>query len=107
MIDSVFIGYLGPFAPDAALGPAVYDFDGNLLLGEARHAGSGARYLLLFRKHDYITTVSPVHSVYLGAWSQAHRPRTIRYLQIQRRTRVRELPVYQTQDALLICGGFL
>ncbi|MFN3807991.1 hypothetical protein [Asticcacaulis sp.] len=88
------IGYLGPLAPDAALGPAVYDFDGNLLLGEARHAGGGGRYLPLFRKHDDITTVSPVHSVYLRAWSQAHRPRTICYLPIQRRTRVRELAVY-------------
>ncbi|GGZ28410.1 class II aldolase/adducin family protein [Asticcacaulis endophyticus] len=90
----VSIGYPGPFAPDSELKPAVYDFDGNLLLGEAKNAGGGGRYLPIFRKHDDITTVSHVHSVYLGAWSQSHRTLPIRYVPVQRWTRIRELPVY-------------
>ena len=90
----VSIGYPGPFAPDAELKPAVYDFDNNLVYGEAKNAGGGGRYLPIFRKHDDITTVSHVHSVYLGAWSQAHRALKISYVPVQRWTRIRELPVY-------------
>ncbi|HTN40998.1 MAG TPA: class II aldolase/adducin family protein [Asticcacaulis sp.] len=90
----VSVGYPGPFAPDAELKPAVYDFDNNLLLGEAKNAGGGSRYLPVFKAHDDITTVSHIHTVYLGAWAQSHRALPLRYVPAQRWTRIKEIPIY-------------
>jgi ribulose-5-phosphate 4-epimerase/fuculose-1-phosphate aldolase len=90
----VSVGYPGPFAPDAELKPAVYDFDNNLLLGETKNAGGGSRYLPVFKAHDDITTVSHIHTVYLGAWAQSHRTLPLRYVPAQRWTRIKEIPIY-------------
>lgn len=90
----VSIGYPGPFAPDAALDPTVYGLDGEVLDGPANANLGGGRYLPIFRAHDDITSVSHVHTPYLGAWSQSHRALPIRYVPVQRWTRSRELPIY-------------
>jgi ribulose-5-phosphate 4-epimerase/fuculose-1-phosphate aldolase len=90
----VSVGYPGPFAPDAELKPAVYDFDNNLLLGETKNAGGGSRYLAVFKAHDDITTISHIHTVYLGAWAQSHRTLPLRYVPAQRWTRIKEIPIY-------------
>ena len=91
---AVSIGYPGPFAPDAVPVPTIYAFDGTVLSGDAKGNLGGGRYLSIFRAHDDITTVSHVHTVYLGAWSQSHRALPIRYVPVQRWTRARELPIY-------------
>lgn len=88
----VSIRYPGPFAPDARPTAALFDLEG-VPLGEAGDRG-GARYLPVFRAHPHITSVSHVHTPYLGAWAQSHRPLPIRYVAVQRWTRARELPVY-------------
>lgn len=90
----VSIGYPGPFAPDATLDPSVYALDGEVLVGSANANLGGGRYLPIFRAHDDITTVSHVHTPYLGAWSQSHRALPIRYVPVQRWTRARTLPIY-------------
>lgn len=90
----VSIGYPGPFAPDAELKPTIIALDGTVLGGDARGNLGGNRYLPIFNAHDDITTVSHVHTVYLGAWSQSHRSLPIRYVPVQRWTRARELPIY-------------
>lgn len=90
----VAIGYPGPFAKSPALKPAVIAFDGTVLHGDERASLGGARYLPIFRAHDDITTVSHVHTPYLGAWSQSHRALPIRYVPVQRHTLARELPIY-------------
>jgi ribulose-5-phosphate 4-epimerase/fuculose-1-phosphate aldolase len=69
----------------------VFGLDGTVYVGEAR--GSG-RYNKLFEQHPEITTVSHVHSPYLGAWAQTHRTLPIRYVPVQRYLLTRELPVY-------------
>lgn len=91
---AVSIGYPGPFAPDAELKPTIYALDGEVLQGPPNANLGGSRYLSIFRAHADITTVSHVHSVYLGAWSQSHRALPIRYVPVQRWTRARELPIY-------------
>ncbi len=52
------------------------------------------RYTKIFQQHPDITTVSHVHSPYLGAWAQTHRTLPIRYVPVQRFKLIRELPVY-------------
>ncbi|WP_423604474.1 class II aldolase/adducin family protein [Sphingomonas sp. MS122] len=90
----VSIGYPGPFAPDAELKPTIYALDGEVLQGPPGANLGGGRYLSIFQAHSDITTVSHVHTVYLGAWSQSHRALPIRYVPVQRWTRARELPIY-------------
>lgn len=90
----VSIGYPGPFAQEAEISPTIYALDGEVLEGPANANLGGGRYLSIFREHADITTVSHVHTVYLGAWSQSHRPLPIRYVPVQRWTRTRELPIY-------------
>lgn len=90
----VSIGYPGPFAPDAPLSPTILALDGTVLDGDAKGNLGGGRYLPIFNAHDDITTVSHVHTVYLGAWSQSHRALPIRYVPVQRWTRATELPIY-------------
>ncbi|MEG3181406.1 class II aldolase/adducin family protein [Sphingomonas sp. LT1P40] len=90
----VSIGYPGPFAPDAEIHPTIYALDGEVLKGPPNANLGGGRYLSIFRAHADITTVSHVHTVYLGAWSQSHRALPIRYVPVQRWTRARELPIY-------------
>src|ERR1044072_1369407 len=90
----ISIGYPGPFAPDATLDPPVYGLDGDVLDGPSNANLGGGRYLPIFRAHADITTVSHVHTPYLGAWSQSHRELPIRYVPVQRWTRTRTLPIY-------------
>ena len=90
----VSVGYPGPFASDAELKPTIYALDGTVLGGPANANLGGGRYLAIFRAHPDITTVSHVHTVYLGAWSQSHRALPIGYVPVQRWTRARELPIY-------------
>lgn len=82
----------GPFARGAALEPIVTGFDGTLFLGKA--PGAHGRYVKIFEQHPTVTTVSHVHSPYLGAWAQTHRTLPIRYVPVQRYLLSRELPVY-------------
>jgi L-ribulose-5-phosphate 4-epimerase len=48
----------------------------------------------VLNEHPDITTVVHVHSPYLGAWAQTHRPLPIRYAASQRLTLAREIPTY-------------
>jgi hypothetical protein len=48
----------------------------------------------LLNAYEDITTVVHVHSPYLGAWAQTHRPLPIRYAASQRLTLAREIPSY-------------
>ncbi|MGE4305132.1 MAG: class II aldolase/adducin family protein [Novosphingobium sp.] len=90
----VSVGYPGPLRPDTELEPTIFALDGTVLKGPVNGNLGGDRYLPLFRKHADITTVSHVHTPYLGAWSQSHRALPIRYVPVQRWTRARELPIY-------------
>ena len=45
------------------------------------HVGDADPHLAIFREHDDITTVSHVHTPYLGAWSQSHRTLPIQGVQ--------------------------
>lgn len=83
----------GPFERDRPLKPAVVGFDGRVFLGEARGAGVG-RYTKIFEQHADITTVSHVHSPFLGAWAQTHRTLPIHYVPVQRYLLTREIPIY-------------
>lgn len=83
----------GPFARSRGLKPAVFGIDGTLHHGEKAGAGVG-RYNKIFEQHPDITTVSHVHSPYLGAWAQTHRTLPIRYVPVQRYLLTREIPVY-------------
>jgi L-ribulose-5-phosphate 4-epimerase len=89
----VSVRYPGPFAPDAAIEPILLAPDGRLLSNEAKDKG-GVRYLPVFAAHPHITTVSHVHTPYLGAWAQTHRMLPIRYVPVQRWTRARVIPNY-------------
>lgn len=89
----VSINYPGPFEKTRPLAPLVFGFDGTVYLGKARGAGLG-RYTKIFQQHPEITTVSHVHSPYLGAWAQSHRSLPIRYVPVQRYLLSRELPNY-------------
>jgi L-ribulose-5-phosphate 4-epimerase len=87
------LNYAGPFNQGRPLEPTVFGLDGTVYVGEGRGAGSG-RYNKIFEQHPEITTVSHVHSPYLGAWAQTHRTLPIRYVPVQRYLLTRELPVY-------------
>jgi ribulose-5-phosphate 4-epimerase/fuculose-1-phosphate aldolase len=87
------LNYGGPFQRNRPLKPTVFGLDGTVFVGEARGSGSG-RYNKIFEQHPDITTVSHVHSPYLGAWAQTHRTLPIRYVPVQRFLLTRELPVY-------------
>lgn len=83
----------GPFERGKALVPRVFGFDGTAYLGEAGGGGQG-RYSKILEQHPDITTVSHVHSPYLGAWAQTQRTLPIRYVPVQRYLLSREIPVY-------------
>lgn len=83
----------GPFNLGRALQPAVFGLDGTVYAGDPRGSGS-ARYNKVFEQHPDITTVSHVHTPYLGAWAQTHRTLPIRYAPTQRYSLARELPNY-------------
>lgn len=90
----VIVNDPGPFNwEQRELQAVVVDFEGRLILGNGNVAGAG-RYIKLFREHADITTVSHVHSPYLGAWAQTHRTLPIRYVPVQRYNLIREIPVY-------------
>jgi ribulose-5-phosphate 4-epimerase/fuculose-1-phosphate aldolase len=65
---------------------------GNVIVGKGK--GGLGRYTKLFQTHADITTVSHVHSPYLGAWAQTHRTLPFHYVPVQRYQLARELPVY-------------
>ncbi|OWQ91868.1 ribulose phosphate epimerase [Roseateles aquatilis] len=88
----VSVNYPGPFEKHKPLTATVTGLDGTVYLGAAK-AGQG-RYTRLFIEHPEITTVSHVHSPYLGAWAQTHRTLPIRYVPVQRFKLFRELPIY-------------
>ncbi|HKO90549.1 MAG TPA: class II aldolase/adducin family protein [Polyangiaceae bacterium] len=87
------LNYPGPFHKGRAPEPLVFGFDGTVYSGNPRGGGVG-RYTKIFEQHPDITTVSHVHSPYLGAWAQTHRTLPIRYVPVQRYLLTRELPVY-------------
>jgi L-ribulose-5-phosphate 4-epimerase len=84
----------GPFERGKPLVPRVFGFDGTAYLGEGAGGGQG-RYTKIFEQHADITTVSHVHSPYLGAWAQTHRTLPVRYVPVQRYLLSREIPVYE------------
>jgi ribulose-5-phosphate 4-epimerase/fuculose-1-phosphate aldolase len=86
--------YPGPFADDLdAVQTYVFDFAGNVYLGDPKRAGVG-RYTALFQEHPDVTTVSHVHTPHLGAYSQAHAELPFLYVPVQRHRFVRQIPVY-------------
>src|SRR5450830_445191 len=88
----VSVNYGGPWNYRKPLQATVTDFAGNVIVGKGK--GGLGRYTKLFQQHADITTVSHVHSPYLGAWAQTHRTLPIRYVPVQRFKLIRELPVY-------------
>ena len=85
----VSVNYPGPFDKHKPLTASVTSLDGTVYAGRGQ-----VRYTKLFVEHPEITTVSHVHSPYLGAWAQTHRTLPIRYVPVQRYKLFRELPVY-------------
>ena len=83
----------GPFERHKPLVARVFGFDGTAHLGEGAGAGQG-RYTKILQQHPDITTVSHVHSPFLGAWAQTHRTLPIRYVPVQRFLLSKEIPVY-------------
>ncbi|MDW3712058.1 MULTISPECIES: class II aldolase/adducin family protein [unclassified Pseudomonas] len=88
----VSVNYPGPWNHGKPLQAQVIDFAGNVVYGHGR-SGAG-RYTKLFQQHADITTVSHVHSPYLGAWAQTQRSLPFHYVPVQRYQLARELPVY-------------
>lgn len=88
----VSVNYPGPWKKDQPLKASVTDFAGNLVFGQGK--GGLNRYTRLFIEQPKITTVSHVHSPYLGAWAQTQRSLPISYVPVQRFQLSRELPVY-------------
>ncbi|MFD2642035.1 class II aldolase/adducin family protein [Pseudomonas japonica] len=88
----VSVNYPGPWNHHKPLKASVTDFAGNLLLGQGK--GGLNRYTRLFQQQPRITTVSHVHSPYLGAWAQTQRTLPFHYVPVQRFQLARELPVY-------------
>lgn len=86
----ITVNYPGPFNPDRELQPSVNGLDGTVYYGK----GAPPRYTRLFQQHPEVTTVSHVHTPYLGAWAQTHRTLPIRYVPVQRFKLIREIPVY-------------
>jgi len=90
----VNLGYTGPWGDDLdEVRTSVVGFDGAVYLGAAGPAGEG-RYTKLFREHPDVTTISHIHTPYLGAYAQAHSALPFLYVPVQRHRFVRELPVY-------------
>jgi L-ribulose-5-phosphate 4-epimerase len=83
----------GPFGRGKAVKPTVFGFDGTVYSGEG-NAGGLTRYTKIFEQHPEITTISHVHSTYLGAWAQTHRTLPIRYVPVQRYLLSKEIPIY-------------
>lgn len=88
----VSVNYPGPWNHRKPLQAVVTDFAGNVVFGHGR--GGAGRYTKLFQQHADITTVSHVHSPYLGAWAQTQRSLPFHYVPVQRYQLARELPVY-------------
>ncbi|PWB33983.1 ribulose phosphate epimerase [Pseudomonas sp. SDI] len=88
----VSVNYPGPWDYRKPLQATVSDFHGNLIHGKGK--GGLSRYTRLFQQQPQITTVSHVHSPYLGAWAQTHRSFPFHYVPVQRFQLARELPVY-------------
>lgn len=88
----VAVNYAGPWHYRQPLEATVSDFAGNVILGKGK--GGLGRYSKLFQQHADITTVSHVHTPYLGAWAQTHRTLPFHYVPVQRYQLARELPVY-------------
>ncbi|WP_447741242.1 class II aldolase/adducin family protein [Pseudomonas laurentiana] len=88
----VSVNYGGPWNHRKPLQATVTDFSGNVIVGKGK--GGLGRYTKLFQTHADITTVSHVHSPYLGAWAQTHRTLPFHYVPVQRYQLARELPVY-------------
>ncbi|PRA53775.1 MULTISPECIES: class II aldolase/adducin family protein [Pseudomonas] len=88
----VSINYGGPWNYRKPLQATVTDFAGKVIYGKGK--GGQGRYTKLFQTHPDITTVSHVHSPYLGAWAQTHRTLPFHYVPVQRYQLARELPVY-------------
>ncbi|QVM89598.1 class II aldolase/adducin family protein [Pseudomonas entomophila] len=88
----VAVNYAGPWNYRKPLEATVSDFAGNVILGKGK--GGLGRYGKLFQHHADITTVSHVHTPYLGAWAQTHRTLPFHYVPVQRYQLARELPVY-------------
>ena len=83
----------GPFNKNKPLEALVAGFDGVVYSGKGNGAAVN-RYLKLFQAHPEVTTISHIHSVYLGAWAQTHRTLPIRYVPVQRFNLIKELPIY-------------
>lgn len=88
----VSVNYPGPFDKNRPLTATVTGLDGTVYLGAGK--GGQGRYTKLFIEHPDVTTISHVHSPYLGAWAQTHRTLPIRYVPVQRFKLFRELPIY-------------
>ncbi|QVM94526.1 class II aldolase/adducin family protein [Pseudomonas sp. SORT22] len=88
----VSVNYPGPWEYRKPLQATVSDLAGNLVHGQGK--GGLGRYAKLFREQAQITTVSHVHSPYLGAWAQTQRTLPFNYVPVQRFQLVRELPTY-------------
>ncbi|AXA25417.1 MULTISPECIES: class II aldolase/adducin family protein [Pseudomonas] len=88
----VSVNYGGPWKRHQPLQASVSDFAGNVVRGKAK--GGLGRYTKLFQTHADVSTVSHVHSPYLGAWAQTHRTLPFHYVPVQRYQLARELPVY-------------
>lgn len=88
----VSVNYQGPWDYRKPLQATVSDFAGNLVHGQGK--GGLGRYTRLFREDAGITTVSHVHTPYLGAWAQTQRSLPFHYVPVQRYQLARELPVY-------------
>lgn len=88
----VSVNYPGPWNYRKPLTATVTDFDGNVIHGKGR--GGPGRYTRLFQQHAEVTTISHVHSPYLGAWAQTQRTLPFNYVPVQRFQLARELPVY-------------
>ena len=88
----VSVNYGGPWNYRKPLQATVTDFTGKVIYGKGK--GGLGRYTKLFQTHPDVTTVSHVHSPYLGAWAQTHRTLPFHYVPVQRYQLARELPVY-------------
>ena len=88
----VSVNYGGPWNYRKPLQATVTDFAGKVIFGKGK--GGLGRYTKLFQQHPDVTTVSHVHSPYLGAWAQTHRTLPFHYVPVQRYQLARELAVY-------------
>ncbi len=87
----IIVNEPGPFNKDKKLEASVVGFDGTVYLGKGAGAG---RYTKLFQTPPDVTTISHVHSTYLGAWAQTHRTLPIHYVPVQRYNLIKEIPIY-------------